>query len=70
MSDDRRGEWNDQYVAEQDEDLEDAAADLDMLSYFVVDYGIDLPGDEEDEDIEDWWDDDHGESLGAGLDED
>jgi hypothetical protein len=70
MSDDRRGEWNDQYVAEQDEEEQDAAADLDMLSYFVVDYGIDLPGEEEEEDWEEWWDDDHGESLDLGLDED
>lgn len=68
MSDDRRGEWNDQYVAEQDEELEEAEADLDMLSYFVVDYGIDFPDD--DEDAEDWWDDDHGESLDTGFDED
>jgi hypothetical protein len=65
MSDDRRGEWNDQYVAEQDEALQDIENDLDALSFFVIDYDM-----EEADDWEEWWDDDHGESLDTGLDED
>ena len=75
MTDDRRGEWNDQYVADADDEA--IENDLDAFSFFALALtgeGVEVvPLDEEVEDWgdwEEWWDDDHGESLDSGYDED